>query len=186
MRLIEGTVAIDAQSPGDGERFADVDAFLDRLTEIGSEHGVAVQAFDGKLIAGRAHLETAVKHANRSVARDEAIAEDRAVEVLCYAAGTRQIDRALALGVDPGVHPVVIVVDDGQLGVRADNQPPSGDEAGADRAVRELVADSETLEERDEEAIREQFEVTAAERRAVDVDLETLVCERVALLDVEK
>ncbi|MFC7044072.1 KEOPS complex subunit Cgi121 [Halobacteriaceae archaeon GCM10025711] len=163
MRLVEGVADV-----------TDVDAFVARLSGIGDEFGCAVQAFDARLVAGEDHLATAVEHANRSFARGENVARDRAVEVLLYAAGRRQIDQALALGVEAGETPAVVVVD-------------GEDEAGAADAVRELLTPAATLgEAADEGDIGEYFGVTDAERSATTADLQTLVCERVALLDVEK
>jgi KEOPS complex subunit Cgi121 len=189
MRIVEGLVAIGVDDAPEGATvFADPDVFVDRLRAIGTECGCAIQAFDARLLAGRDHLESAVEHANRSVGRDEAIATDRAVEILCYAAGTRQIDEALALGVDVGVTPAVVVVDDGRLGSEGDSGAvdTEGDEKAGVAAVEELVAPADTLGQRDETAIMEIFDISAVEREATTADLETLVLERVALLDVEK
>lgn len=187
MRLVEGTVAIDAAPPGDGEQFRTVEGFLERLDSIESTHDVTVQALDARLVCGRAHLESAVEHANRSIARGEAIATDRAVEILCYVAGTRQIDRALELGVEPGVTPIVVIVDNGRTGLSNDKDSTAGgDEGGAAQAVASCLSAEATLDRIDETAVMEYFGVTEAERSAVDGDLETLIRERVALLDVEK
>ena len=108
MEVVEGVAVV-----------ADVDAFVADLADVGAEHGVAVQAFDARYVVDREHLERAVALANRAVARGEAIADDRAVEILCYAAGRRQIERALTMGVDAGEVPVVVVVDGGGDGGRA-------------------------------------------------------------------
>lgn len=188
MKIVEGLVAIDVEDASEGAVvFADPDTFVDRLSAIGTECGCAIQAFDARLVAGREHLVSAVEHANRSVAREEAIATDRAVEILCYAAGTRQIDEALALGVDGGVTPAVVVVDDGRLGVEGEAAiDTDGDEETGVAAVGELLAPADTLGQRDETAIMDIFDISAAERDATTADLGMLVLERVALLDVEK
>jgi len=163
VRVIEGRAAVD-----------DVDAFVGGLASIGAEHGCAVQAFDARYVAGRRHLEAAVERANRAFERDDAIADDRAVEILCYAAGRRQIRRALEMGVGEGESPVAIVVD-------------GENEAGAVEAVRELIEPAEILDDaRDEGRIRDFFGITDAEIGATDASLEDLVIERVALLVVEK
>ena len=90
MELVEATATV-----------TDLDAFLDRLGAIGRDHGVTVQAFDARYVVGRDHLARAVALADRAIARDENIARERAVEILLYAAGRRQIDRALEMGVSP-------------------------------------------------------------------------------------
>lgn len=189
MRIVEGLAAIGVDDAPDGASvFADVDAFVERLATIGEEHGCAVQAFDATLVAGETHLKSAVTHANRSMARGENVATDRAVEILCYAAGTRQIDEALAIGVDAGLSPTVVVVDGGTLGVPSEAAPRDdpGDEAAAAAAVKTLLAPEKTLEKGEEAAIIDLFDIGPAERRATAASLELLVRERVALLDVEK
>jgi KEOPS complex subunit Cgi121 len=167
MRVVEGLAEVD-----------DLDSFLDRLTGVADEWGVTVQAFDARYVAGRHHLERAVELADRAISRGENVARDRAVEILLYAAGRRQIDDALAMGVSEGRTPVAIVVSDA-----------GGDEAAeaaAADAVADLVEPSPTLETVDEERVRAFFDVTPAELDVVDGDLAALVAERVALLDVEK
>lgn len=167
MKLLEGYAAVD-----------DLDAFLDRLDEIGEAHGCAVQAVDARYVAGRAHVEAAVGFADRAIERDDAIARDRGVEILLYLAGRRQIDDALELGITEGQTPTVVVID-------------GDDEAGAAEAVTALStfepADLRQGEELgDPDRLCEFFEIDEAELAATDADLETLVCERTALLTVEK
>lgn len=162
MRLVEGIARID-----------DLDSFLDRLASIGGDSGAAVQAFDARYVAGREHLSRAVEFANRAIGRGENVARDRAVEILLYAAGRRQIDQALEMGVDEGEMAVVVAVD-------------GGDEAAAVDAVTDLLEPGSVLDAADVGRIQEFFDVSDVERRATEADLEALVCERVALLDVEK
>jgi len=164
MRIVECLLTID-----------DLDAFVARLGEIGEAHGVTVQAFDARYIVDRAHLQKAIELADRAFERGENIADDRAVEILLYAAGRRQINRALELGVDTGGCPAVIVIDG------------DGDEAAAADAIRELdvYEAAETLGEYDPARVREWFNVGEAEL-ATGADLSELVRERVALLVVEK
>ena len=185
MRLVEGRAQVD-----------DVTAFVERLAAVGDEHGVVVQAFDARLVAGREHLAAAARSARRAVAHDDAIADDPAVELLLYAAGRRQIDRALRLGVEAGESPVVVAVDAGLADAAADGgddgSPGHGDEAdereaAAAAAVADLLEPAETLGvARDDDAVRACFDVDDAELAATDAGLEALVVERVALLAVEK
>ena len=163
MRLVEGVASVD-----------DVDAFVADLGEVGDEHGAAVQAFDADYVADREHLASAVAHANRAFERGENVASERAVEVLLYAAGRRQIRRALAMGVDEGDSEVVVVV-------------AGGDEAAAAAAIEGLLAELRpTLGGVDEATLREFFDVSEMESAAAAGDLADVVRERVALLDVEK
>lgn len=188
MNLVEGLAAIGVDDPPDGATaYEDVDAFVSDLAAIGDRTGCAVQPFDARLIVDTAHLESAVAHANRAVARGEAVADDRAVEILCYAAGRRQIQQAMQLGVDTGITPVVVVIDDGRYGVSDDGVGgSSGDEAAATSAVEERLAPASTLDRLDEAAVRSFFDIGDDELAAVQDEIGLLVRERVALLDVEK
>lgn len=178
MNLVEGYADVE-----------DLDAFLDDLGAVGETHRCVVQAFDARYVAGEAHLAHALDAARRARSRGEAIARDPAVELLCYAAGTRQIDDALALGVSAGRSPVVIVV--ASLREDGDDEAEESEAsvAAAVEAVRERVEPA-TLERGtelgDPERLREYFEIGDAELDASDVDIATLVRERVALLAVER
>ncbi|WP_323191332.1 KEOPS complex subunit Cgi121 [Halostella sp. PRR32] len=165
MELVEGRLTVD-----------DTDALVERLGEIGDEHGCAVQAFDARYVAGRDHLKRAVELADRAIERGENVARNRGVEILLYAAGRRQINQAFEMGVSEGEQAVVVLID-------------GDDEAGATEAATEQLDITEptaAVEHADEELLRDFFDVTDAERDATDADIGALVCERVALLEVEK
>ncbi|WP_227375092.1 KEOPS complex subunit Cgi121 [Haladaptatus halobius] len=168
MKLVEGRASI-----------ADLNSFLARLGTIGEEFHCAVQAFDARYVAGREHLESAVEHANRAFDRGENVARDPAVEILLYAAGRRQINQALKMGVSEGEQPVVVVID-GKQG-RKDER-----EAQAAGEVSDLLERDETLGQPGCERVFEFFDISERELAATSAALTDLVCERVALLEVEK
>jgi len=158
----------------EGENTAEsVDSALARVEEIRETTGVTVQLFDARYVVDREHIQRAVTLADRERERGEAIARDPAVEILLYAAGRRQIDRALRMGLSEGTCPVVAVV-------------VGDDETAAAERVREFLDPAETLGAFDEERVVEFFGVTARERRATAGTLEDIVHERVALLVVER
>jgi KEOPS complex subunit Cgi121 len=160
-----------------------VEDFVAALDEVGAEYGVTVQAFDARYIVSRAHLERAVELADRAFERGENVARDRGVEILLYAAGRRQIDQALMLGVSTGTQSVVVLVD----ATDADDEGDDAEaEAGAVTAVEALLDSTGELRDYDDERVREYFDVGDRELRVVDGDLADVVLERVALLDVEK
>ena len=163
MEVVEGVVDID-----------DVGAFVADIDEIGERHGVTVQAFDARYVVDRAHLELAVELATRARERGDTIADDFGVEILLYAAGRRQINRALEMGISEGECPVVAVV----VG--------DGDRAAAAAELRERFAAAETVGEYDTERVREFFDVSDTELAATEGTLADAVRERVALLPVEK
>ncbi|WP_144905300.1 KEOPS complex subunit Cgi121 [Halobellus captivus] len=164
MRLVEGTVAV-----------GDVDAFVAELDRIASETDATIQAFDARYVVSDRHLARAVELADRAIERGENVARDRAVEILLYAAGRRQITDALELGVSTGENRVVILID-------------GGDEDAAAAAVRTRVLDetARTLGDYDADLVEAYYDVGRDELAVVDGDLESLVLERVALLVVEK
>jgi KEOPS complex subunit Cgi121 len=173
MQLVEGVVRI---ADGADAEFPDTDAFVAALTAVAAKYGVITQAFDARLVVSERHLERALDLADRERSRGAAIARDRAVEVLLYAAGRRQIDQALEMGVGPGETPTVVLV-------VADED---GDEDTAADAVRDLLVPANTLGDIDPDRVCSFFEVTEAERGATDATLAELVLERVALLVVER
>jgi len=156
----------------EGAGVEDVDAFVARLDAIGADHGATVQAFDARYVVDRTHLERAVELARRERTRGEAIAREQSVEILLYAAGRRQIDRALEMGVSPGAPVVAVVV--------------GGDETGAAAALADALEPAETLGGYDETLVRQFFDVSERELEATAGELADVVHERVTMLVVER
>ena len=176
VRLVAGTFAID-----------DLDAFLGDLDAVAAETGAVVQAFDAGLVVSATQLRGAA----RAIARGEAVARDPGVEVLLYAAGRRQIDRALELGVSAGERRVVVLAAD--FGDVPGVKRSAADLDAAVDGLRSLATDSSEIAsgdgrstEFDEDRVREFYGVTDRELAATNGDLADAVRERVALLDVEK
>jgi len=172
-RLVRGTVAID-----------DLDAVLARLDEIAADTGAVVQAFDADLVVSDAHLRAATRLAARAIARGEAVARDPGVEVMLYAAGRRQIDRALTLGIAEGDQRAVVLVAD--FGDVPGANRSAADLDAAERAVEELTTAAGGTTEFDADRVKEFYGVSDRELAATAGDLADVVRERVALLDVEK
>lgn len=153
-----------------------VDAVLERIDSITAETNTAIQAFDSRYIAGAEHIERAVELADRSIERGEAIARDRSIEILCYAAGRRQIEQAFDIGLSTDVDTVVFVLDGGDIET-ARSAILDFDCFDCDRDVIDVV---------DPDRIRQYYGITEVERSATTASLETLVCERIALLTIDK
>ena len=185
MKLVTGRTEIE-----------DLDAFVGDLGAIGDEFDCVVQAFDADYVLGEDHLRTAVERADRAFERGENVARERAVEILLYAAGRRQIDRALRMGVGEGETDVVVVVHspDGDAQHEREAAEAVGDLLGpasasantSDGASAHAGADPLAADRIDAEEVRDFFDVNDAELDATDATLADLVRERVALLDVEK
>jgi KEOPS complex subunit Cgi121 len=180
MRVVEGRAVVD-----------DLDAFVAALGDVGDAHDCVVQAFDARLVAGRDHLATALRYAARAHRRGDAIARDPAVETLLYAAGRRQIDRALAMGVDVGETPVVVLVASDFPGDPFAVDDVESDCVDAVSDLLEAVADrddmnaTDSFAATDRECVREFFDVGDREIAATDASLADLVRERVVLLSID-
>lgn len=202
MKLVTGTASVD-----------DLDEFLTAIDRIRDDTGAVVQVFDARYVVSPAHLVRAVELAERARDRGEEIARDPAVEILLYAAGRRQIDRALEMGLSEGESEVVAVVLDGDekaavnglearftdtdtaidVDLSTDRKTAGGvDKTGESNETRSFKTrfdgcDFETaFDGFDESLVREFFDISAVELSAVEGGIEDVVLERVALLDVEK
>lgn len=104
-------------------RVEEVPRMVGRLREAGKETGATLQMLRTDLLAGPGHLHAAVKGATRSWRSGRPIARDLAMELLVYASGQRQIQRALELGLRPGLDTYVLVA----LGMKEPiGEPPGG------------------------------------------------------------
>jgi KEOPS complex subunit Cgi121 len=181
MQLVTGRTDID-----------DVDAFVKQISAIGAEYGLTVQTFDARYVADAAHLRRAVDHAVRALDRGETIADDPGVEMLLYAAGRRQINRALEMGLSTGECPLVaVVVDTAAHDWRGDptgtaDRPSTDAEAAAADALAAEIIPAPTLDTPDRDQLRSYFDITDRELAATDGTISDLVRERIALLVVER
>ncbi len=179
-KIVVGTVTI-----------ASVSEFLTLLKAIAEQHAVTIQALDTDLVGGEAHLHAAVTKALRAVERGTNITSELGMEILVYAAGKRQIGRALAMGVTEGEKRIACII------VGRDTDEADLDAvAAAVKARTGLSEDPSGLQaldigiEHDESKrarLKRFFGITDSELSAVGEEkLQQLVVERVALLDVLK
>ncbi|XGI83467.1 KEOPS complex subunit Cgi121 [Halorutilales archaeon Cl-col2-1] len=166
----------------------DIDGFIEEMDRISERHSVVVQGFDVEYVVSRRHVEEAVRKTQRAFERGENVARKRSMEVLLYAAGTRQIDVATEMGVKEGESTSVFVV--------YSESDDCRDPDEVDEAVEELrnsdCVNSDSVERwdgkgSDLQVLRSFFGIGDDEVDAVgESKLEVLVLERVALLDVNK
>lgn len=167
IRLVEGSIFID-----------DLRSYLGRLSTMASEHDVIIQGINADRIAGREHVDSAIKKAMRSMDNSTNVAKDLGVEIMRYASGKRQIGEAFSIGLTEGQMNVLFIV--------------IGETASVDNAVNVLsgsVEPSSVLDYSDpkKDAIVSQFCITRDELDAVgDEKIPALVLERIALVDVLK
>jgi len=160
-------------------KITDNNIFIKQLSDIARHYNITVQALNADLLSGVRHIQFAVEKAIRSFESGKNTANNLGMEIMLYASGSRQIEKALDLGVKNGENRVAIVL----VGENVT------DEAVFD--VRTLL-DSEDAtivdySDRKKEDLLKIFNITAAEIEAVGDDkIPELVLERVALVDVIK
>lgn len=161
IQILEGSIFIE-----------EPDDFLQKLKNMSKEKNLALQALDADKIAGEEHIRFAVEKAVNSFKTGTNIANDLAKEIMLYAAGTRQISRAVKLGIHKGENNIVLVaVGDVDL---------SGFE---EIELKEVLAYNASKKE----ALMKAFGITDMELEAVGEEkLPELVLERVALVDIIK
>ncbi len=161
IHILEGRVSID-----------NVEEFLQKLKKISIEKNLTLQALDADKIAGKEHIMFAVEKAINSFRTGTAIANELSKEIMLYAAGTRQINRAVKLGIHKGENNIVLVaVGDAELSGFEEIRPEPV--LAYDRSKKKVLMKA--------------FDITDEELRAVGEDkLPELVLERVALVDVVK
>jgi KEOPS complex subunit Cgi121 len=84
--------------------------FLSALKEVSSRHGCAIQALDADKVVSNEHLLFATEKALQAFAKGRNIAKDLGVEILRYASGERQIERALSIGLSSSTSRVALVL----------------------------------------------------------------------------
>ena len=162
IRILEGSVTID-----------NVDEFLLRLREKGIESNSIIQVINADKLAGEEHLGFAIEKAISSFENGNNIANDLAKEIMLYAAGTRQIKKAIKLGIHKGKNNIVLVAigDEPDLSDFDDITPAS------------VIGYNESKKNE----LMDIFNITDEEINAMGADrIPELVRERVALVDVMK
>ena len=91
----------------------DVDRFLQQLLSFSEEQQVVIQALDAEAVYGKDHLVSATEHALRAFKRGRNAMNSLALEILLYAAGERQIQKAITkMGVKKGKGQIAFVIID--------------------------------------------------------------------------
>ncbi len=162
IHILEGTIFID-----------NVEDFLDRIKKISKEKNITIQALDADKLAGEKHIRFAVEKAMNSFKAGTNIANDLAKEIMLYASGTRQISKAMRLGIHKGKNNIALVAVGEEPDLSAFNE-----------IKPELVLEYNVSKKN---VIMEVFNITVEEIEAVGEEkIPELVLERVALVDVIK
>ncbi len=163
---------------GGNVEIKDIKAFISRLTAIGRECGVTVQAVNADLVAGRGHIEFASDRAVVAFREKRNLARDLGMEIMLYLRGRRQIEKALELGVREGPNNVAIIIVGDEPGCAEDKA----------RAVLDRV-DEKAVDygHHKDGALMRLYDITPEEVHIVGRErIPLLVRERSALLEFEK
>lgn len=162
IHIIEGTIFID-----------DMEAFLKKIRKISKEKNIVIQALNTDKLAGKEHLMFAIEKAMISYKTGKNMANDPSKEIMLYAAGTRQINRAIKIGIHNGNNNIVLVA----IGEHIDLSDFSD-------ILPKNVLQYDKSKNAD---LMEVFNITDEEIHAVGADrIPELVIERVALVDILK
>ncbi|QYZ79382.1 hypothetical protein E2N92_08030 [Methanofollis formosanus] len=151
-------------------------AFLRTMAGIAAAHQTHIICFDADEMAGRGHVEKAVRHAVRSCREGRAISRSLEMEALLYAAGTRQCRIGTEIGLHEGTNRSYVCF-----------CPPSPTAAEAlARVVKWVDEDWEEIDAARQKRLMERFGITEEELEAAGGRIRLLVYERVALLEINR
>jgi KEOPS complex subunit Cgi121 len=83
--------------------------FLAAIGDLKSKHQCTIQALDADKVVSEVHAIVAAEKALRAFSEGRNIAKDLGVEILRYASGERQIERALSMGVSESTRRVALI-----------------------------------------------------------------------------
>ncbi|HII06809.1 MAG TPA: hypothetical protein HA349_05720 [Methanotrichaceae archaeon] len=144
------------------------EAFLAALRETQNRHSCVIQAMDASVMVGERHAAFAVEKAMRAFSERRNVAKDLGLEILRYASGQRQIERALSMGVSEATQRVALIVVENGTALEISD-------------IIEVDGDGPCWSPT---AVKEAFDIQELEIEAVGEErIPDLVLERVALID---
>ncbi|DAC72863.1 MAG TPA: hypothetical protein DSN98_03045 [Thermoplasmata archaeon] len=161
-----------------------IDEFVQQLLLFSKKENLVLQAFDAAAIYGKDHLISATTHAQRAFEQKTNATNSLALEILLYAAGERQIHKAIKkIGIRKGKQNIAFVIVD-ELKRKADGKTY---DTVIDKLLKEfhLTRDDKVLEgDRD---TLSRFGLTDHEIRTMpESKYNDLILEKVAMVDVIK
>ncbi|HSD58948.1 MAG TPA: KEOPS complex subunit Cgi121 [Methanotrichaceae archaeon] len=150
--------------------------FISELKRFQASHGCVIQALDADKVVCERHLLFATKKALQAFSKGRNIAKDLGVEILRYASGERQIERAMSIGLSSSTKRIALVLTP---------MPSIADCRFPDASLLSSIVEEDGLGcSFKAEAVKEAFNISEEEISAVGEDrIPDLVLERVALVD---
>lgn len=162
MRILTGKLTVN-----------NVKATLNTMNEIAERTNSTIVLADATKIAGRKHIEEAVKHAKRSFNENKAIARTLAMEILVYISGQRQCSLASKLGLHDGENIIYVIID-------------GKNEEKAEFEIKKYIEETEEPKA-DITKLMKQYNISTEEINVVgNARIEDLVIERVVMIDTWK
>jgi KEOPS complex subunit Cgi121 len=162
----------------------DIELFLQELLRFSTEKKVTIQAMNAKMVYGSDHLVSASEHAIRAFSQGTNATNSLSLEILLYASGERQIQKAIKkMGVRTGKQSIAFVLVDEKKHkeVRTTYDSLIDDLLSVFHFVRDdkvLEGDSDTLK---------RFGISTEELRTIpESKYGDLILEKVAMVDVIK
>ena len=147
---------------------------LSAIKDLQSRHGCIVQALDADKVAGERHIRFAAKKALAAFSEARNIAKDAGMEIMRYASGERQIQRALFMRISDRTERMALLL----AGSGRECDWPNASELSR---IIELDGKGCSFCIK---AVKEAFNISSEELSAVGEErIEDLVIERVALVD---
>ncbi len=144
------------------------------LRDLQARHGCIILALDSRLVVSERHISFATEKALLAFSEGRNVAKDLGVEIMRYASGERQIERALAIGASNSTKRVALLL------VSSNRACPLPEASELSRMVK-LDAQGCSF---DQEVVRAAYNISAEEIDAAGIErIPDLVVERVALVD---
>lgn len=147
------------------------------LRDLQSGCDCIIQALDADKVVSERHISFAIEKAFAAISEKRNVAKDAGMEIMLYASGERQIERALSMGISDSTKRIALIL----AASASECRWPDASELS--RILEEDGQGSSFCTE----AIKETFNITPEEIDAVGEDrIEDLVIERVALVDANR
>ncbi len=162
----------------------DIDLFFKQILNLSKEYNVVIQAVDADIVYGKNHLISASEHAVRAFKQKKNSTNSPAMEILLYASGERQIQRAIQkVGIKKGKINIALVF---VGGVQKEEKGKVSDTVvGEILEALNLIRDDKVLEG-DIDTLR-KFGITQQELMTVPKNKQgNIILEKVAMVDVIK
>jgi KEOPS complex subunit Cgi121 len=162
----------------------DTESFLSKLLMFSKDEQIVIQVINAQLVYGTDHLLSSAEHALRAFEQKTNATNSLSLEILLYAAGERQIQKAIKkMGVTKGKQHIAFVI--------VDEQKKKSDKKTYDAVIERLLQlfhftrDDKVLEG-DKDTLK-RFGITDQEIHTIpESKYGDLILEKVAMVDIIK